>query len=491
MELKHGRKSWPVIVAVGLALGAVMSASAQNFQAIANWRYLPLQEEFFRQTEELGAKGEDLEVVELALRQRDKRKGTSEEGEARVVLAQACVRMKMPYCAFHFALKTAQDFPGSMPSLKALEILEGRIKAFPFVEKDVQRLINSGSFKDVPDVLVPMVSYYVALDNSDKKLTPWIDASVKKIGEANYWRWRWSYLSALEDARRKTAMDGLKRLEALEIETGSEPRLQAQIRLQIARLKFELTDYDAALKIYESLPLQDRTSGQILRERAWVHFARKDYAETLGLLQSLKAPTFQQAMDPDVFFLEMLALRSLCHFESVKKPAADFRKIYNASIEHIRARKPLSDNVGLSRMSFMRTSLDPYVQTVSQIREERRLLESSALAKPFQNELKGIYDRAEKSLREDAEILLRDSQSQEAQRLLEMADQVQLVEYLSGLDAYRIRQGYEKDDYTAATAERGDYKTLFWPVRDDEYWLDELRNYRVLANDRCSGKSSR
>jgi len=68
---------------------------------------------------------------------------------------------------------------------------------------------------------------------------------------------------------------------------------------------------------------------------------------------------------------------------------------------------------------------------------------------------------------------------------LVQADQIQLVDYLSGLDAFRLNAKLEKRDYQAASSVAGSFQTLFWPV-NAEYWWDELKNYRVQVSDRCA-----
>lgn len=480
---------------LGVLIGSVgfaVRTQAQDFRGISNWKYLPSQTQLVEDSQKPGL---EQKVLLGAMRERKRKKGTSDEGEARMVIAQICKNKKMRYCAYHYALSTAQDFPGSMPALWALTLLDELVKEGPITETEIKKLVNTGSFKEVPEDLIPMVSYYVAVGNNEKKLTTWISPFLQKMGEHNFWSLRWNYQTALEELRRKNSPDATsKKLEALLEKTAGDEKLawlQEQIQWQQARLKFELADYDGALKLYEQFNASGRWMGLAKREQAWVHYWRGDYADTLGILEALKAPFFSASTDPEQYLLEMLTFRKLCFFGSTKTPAAEFQARYKKALEHVRERKNLSDNADLTRLSFMKASMMSEVETVTMIRDESKNLSQYGLPTALRRELEFVYKRAEIQKRQDLEILLKEDLPIEAARLLDLDNQIQLVDYLSGLDAFRIQQDYGKTDYQAPSAVSGDYRTLYWPARGDEFWYDELKNYRVLVHDRCSGRGQK
>lgn len=475
-----------------LLCGFSSASVAATFKPIANWQYVPLQAEFYDAAVRAEFSGSSL--ISRALDERIAKKGSSEEGEARLVIAEACLRQGLRYCAFHFALTTAQDFPGSQPALLALTMLEKLVMAEPFNEAPISKVVNSGTFKDVPEALLPMLSYYVALDDIEKDLIRWVPDSIKTIGDGNFWSLRWKMTTALEVVRRKSADKGLAKIEELvaKIDLVAHPelkRLADTLKWQVARLKFELGDFKAALEIYGTLPADGRQEGRVQLERAWTYFSLGEYAQTLGLLASMRAPSYAASADPEQFLLEMLTLRRLCHFASVSQPAKAFRERFDSAIKLIKKRKPLEESAALARMAFMRAPFVPQVDTVSMIREERVRSKDASIPKALKKELVVIYGRAEADLRADIELAVKMELKKQAERLLDLADQINLVDYLSGLDAYRIQLGFEKRDYNAEMP--SDYRMLFWPMTEGEFWHDELGNYRVLVKDQCGDGGSK
>lgn len=463
---------------------------AQTFIGIPNWRYIPSDQNLGKQLEDLDSKNykkAEKDLIKKALDQRVFEKGNVEEGEARMILAKVCLKNNMPFCAYSLGLTTLRDFPGSMPALWALETIEKIVMEQNFTEKNLKKIINSASFKEVSEALLPMVNFYVALDNAERALLPWVRAAAKKIGTENFWSLRWKYLLSLEIAKRSKPEQAAQRLESLLEESKNYKKINDLIKLQLARIKFELLDYTESLKLYSQIKAHGRLAGRILRERAWVYYAKGEYAETLGLLQSIKAPRYQLSDDPDQFLLEMLTYRKLCHFNATKIPAQTFLSRYGAAIEQVRQRRSVTENLKLMQLSFIKDSFSIEVETVGQIIEEKNKLVLLSWPESFKNELQKIYEQTSKEIREDVEIKLQKDWPDEALRLLQVADQIQLVDYLSNLDAFRIEKGFDKKKYESTLAPFNDFGLLYWPVRSDEYWLDELSNYKVLIKDQCAG----
>ena len=465
-----------------------LTSLAQSYTPIAQWRYLPLDEAFYNSAIANVQTSRIYDAVEAALAQQKKAVGSSEEAEAKIVLAEVCLKIGLKQCAFQYAFLAAKNFPGSKPGLRGLQMIEEIMRSSWFSETQLRQFVNAAAFKEVPESVLSMMNYFVAFDNLEKKLSDWSAKAVKKIGSDNYWAYRWTYLSILEASRREKADATISQLETLAEKTKTEPVLQNEIYWQLARLKFEISDYPTSLKYYDLLNLNGRTAGRILREKAWVHFWNRGYAEALGLIKALKAPFYAESMDPELYLLEMLTLRKLCHFDVVKSVAQEFSQAYRKTIDHIRKRLPLDNERNLLRLSFAKAGIQPEVDTIGRIRDEHQRIQKIDLvkSKKWQTELNQLYTDAEKTLREETEFKLRPDLQKEAARLLGVNEQVQLVDYLSGLDGYRVTNTYEKRNYEAAKGSASSFKDLYWPVVKDEFWNDELKKYSVLVEDKCS-----
>jgi hypothetical protein len=69
-------------------------------------------------------------------------------------------------------------------------------------------------------------------------------------------------------------------------------------------------------------------------------------------------------------------------------------------------------------------------------------------------------------------------------------DQVKLLEYISKLDEYRIKQVFEERSYEATKADTRSFDILCWPV-SGEYWREEFKSYRMILSDRCEAPGKR
>src|SRR5690606_5436050 len=150
----------------------------------------------------------------------------------------------------------------------------------------------------------------------------------------------------------------------------------------------------------------------------------------------------------------------------------EFDEKYGATFEHIKSRKPLTENINLVRMSFLRDHYSKSVESIRTIREEKKRVSEglSGVSGKLKSELLRIYEGAEKILRARLELELETDLRLQAETFIELKEQVQLVDYLSGVDAFSIKQSYEKREYKAKQASSLSYNLLYWP-EENEYWV--------------------
>ncbi len=477
-----------IVALIFLSVFTSTDGVAQSFETIPNWRYLPLDKDFYEKNMARISAGEMSKAYGEVLNVRKKAEGSSAEAEARIVMAELCGKLGLLFCRYEMAQSTAVDFKGSAPALRGLEIVEEILKNHNFEDQELLRLINSASFQEIPQSLEPMFSYFVAIDNFSKDLTTWGLRAQSRIGKGNYWYYRWKFNTALEGARRGKKSVAERNLERLAGIRRAPLSLRLDSIWQAARLKFEMKDLRSSLKLYQKIKSNDhRLMGQVLREMAWVSYWLKMYAETLGTIKTLKAPHYIETMHPELYLLEMLTLRKLCHFDSIKDVTQEFEERFGSTYTHIKSRSPLSEDMNLVRMTFLKDEFSKLVETIRALRFERKQIESGeiSLANPLKKDLLEFYESSEKILRSRLDLKIDQELREQAEMFLELREQVQLVDYLSGVDAFSIKQSYERRDYKSKTASSSSYNLLYWPV-DKEYWASELNSYQVLVSDRCN-----
>ena len=85
------------------------------------------------------------------------------------------------------------------------------------------------------------------------------------------------------------------------------------------RLFYEQRDYDQSLEMYKQIPKISYLWPYTLIEKAWVHYQRKNYNRTLGLLATYKSPIMQNYFFPEGDVLSALSYVRMCYWEDVKR----------------------------------------------------------------------------------------------------------------------------------------------------------------------------
>ncbi len=469
-----------------LLLTIPFTSQAQIYEGITSWRYVPVDNKFWQTVDEARLKKDFIEVISLAESRQKRAKTELEKAEAQYAIASGCFELGYTYCAYDYAMNVVKLNPGSMPAIASLYILESLIQRDVIIEDEIQRVLNIANFKEVPEDLVPMVSFYVFRDNLNRNLKEWQQDSFKKIPEGSYWKLRLDFFRALLLVQSGKLAPSEKYMQGLEKSAEKFPRLQQTIRLQRARLLYGLGELKAADDIYGGFLSDSREFGKILLERAWVKYAQKDYSLSLGMIESLKAPYFRTATHPEQYILLMVAYRDICHYDAVVAAHREFESVFKPWIEHLKEQKPLFENKALLSMVLMQSHNLRLGNMIGSIRAERDRVSDSPFSSAFKNGLRKIYDIGEDRWKDFASQALEQDLKAASIEFLEYVEQAKLLEYISGLDKFRVKARFEDRQYKAPEAENYAIQRLFWPV-SGEYWWDEVNSYRVLASDRCGG----
>lgn len=469
-----------------LFLTIPFTSKAQIYEGVASWRYVPVDGAYWQKIEEARLKKDFVEVISLSEGRQKKAKTELEKAEAQYAIASACLELEYYYCAYDYAMGVLTQNPGSMPAVASLYILEALVQRDAIIEDEIQRVLNIANFKEVPEDLVPMVSFYVFRDNLNRNLKEWQQESFKKISVDSYWKLRLDFFRALLLVQSNKMAQAEKYMQGLEKSAEKFPRLQNTIRLQRARLLYGMGKFKEADEIYGGFLSDSREFGKILLERAWVKYSQKDYSLSLGMIESLKAPYFRAATHPEQYLLLMVAYRDICHYDAVVAAHREFQSVFKPWIDHLKENKPLFENKALLSMVLMQSHNLRLGNMIGTVRAERDRLDESSFSSAFKKDLRKLYDTGETRWKDFASQALEQDLKAASIEFLEYVEQAKLLDYISGLDKFRVKARFEDRQYKAPEAENYAIQRLFWPV-SGEYWWDEVNSYRVLASDRCGG----
>ena len=257
--------------------------------------------------------------------------------------------------------------------------------------------------------------------------------------------------------------------------------------LAVARLKYELKDWNGALEAYAKvqLPPLDPGRATLYLEEAWTRYQLGQIHAAMGILTTLDAPSFRDEFLPDKYLLRALIYRDLCHYLPAKRAAKELTRRFADSLEAIREREDLTQDARLLRAAGSHGSTRRAKRFLDAIDLEAETLGryAGAFGDRLFSHVTRIYDLAHAEAGRLYQLRLAESVRAEADVLLRAAEQVRLMEYEVGLKLYeRVKKG-SKLTPLVEEPPLGPKQVSF--AFKDEYWNDELRDYRFSLASRC------
>ncbi len=468
-----------------VAIFLPLAAQAQIYQPVTAWRYAPVNVDFWQKIQEYRLKKDPRQIINIAEEKLTTVKSDLELAEIEYAKALACQDLDYYFCAYDLSISILTKNPGSMPALGSLFILENLVQKEVIIEDELQRLINIGNFVEVPEELMPMLSFYVYKDNLKKNLKEWLKESSNGLANESYWKNRLAFFKALLLVQKGEMASAVKALNQLEKNVQDFPKFKEAVRLQQARVLYEMRDFKQAENIYASFSSERRDLGKILLERAWVKYFQKDYSFSLGMIEALKSPYFRPATHPEQYILAMVTYRDLCHYKAVGAVYKEFENVFKPWVEHLKGQKPLFENKALLSMVLLQAKNLRLGNMIGQIRLERVRARKEIWPAKFKQKLEATYNLGEFRWKDFAKQALAADLKSASEELLEYVEQAKLLEYISSLDKFRMKARFENREYKALEVDNYAIKKLFWPV-GGEYWWNEINSYQVLVSDRCN-----
>ena len=258
--------------------------------------------------------------------------------------------------------------------------------------------------------------------------------------------------------------------------------------LAVARLRYEQQDFTGALEAYALVKLPELDPGRatLYLEEAWTRYQLGQMHAAMGLLTTLDAPSFREEFLPDKYLLRALIYRDLCHYLPAKRAAKELTRKYAESLEAIREREDLTKDPRLLRAASARGRTKRARQFLESLELEGEQL--GRYAGSFGDRMFGymtrLYDLAHAEAtrvyqRAAARVGARRGRQAPARGRAGAADGVR-----GGPQAVRAgEEGLEAGAADRRRAAQAATQVAFLFV--DEYWNDELRDYRFSLKSRC------
>lgn len=449
--------------------------------------YTPVLRDFWNQVSELRERKNFKELVGFAEKHISTYGDSSPEGyEARLARGIALSGLGFGSLAFYEFLDISKNQKGTNIGSFALLQVGKKIQNGDYDQSVLDTFMDSFTVQNLHPEILSFVSYFRGLIQLKFGYTEWAKKEFDLISENTYWHHLRLYWTAIAHVARNKVKSAEEIFKKLLSEDTLEANLKDRVEIQIARLDFEKGNFKDAFKLYsEERNFGLRQKGRILLEKAWTKFYMGDYGRALGILHALKAPLFKASQTYELFILEMLIFRQLCHFELVEFSGGVFLKRFGPSIKRIQKRKNLRSDKELFNLAVMDLEIQPKANLIAQMKIEwGELKKSKLLNKQAGKHFESIYKLASARLQMEVDQELGERLREAANQLLRAEEQIKFLQYTSQLDALKLSEVIGSNQYKAKKISKLKFEKMFWPVTS-EYWFDEIEDYSMQISSLC------
>jgi hypothetical protein len=205
----------------------------------------------------------------------------------------------------------------------------------------------------------------------------------------------------------------------------------------------------------------------------------------MAVLVTLDAPSFEETFLPDKYLLRAQIYLDKCHYLPARRAARQLLRRFAGTLDAIEARAPLAEQGVLLKAALAKGPAKTAQALWDLVQSERDLLatDGAGLGKGLNEHLRGVYGTAFAEATRLRDVKLDKALEGEANRLLDAAEQVRLVEYEVGLKL-NARIGAHPDELVPESQDAMGPEDVSYNF-SGEYWNDELRDIRIDLDDRC------
>jgi hypothetical protein len=409
---------------------------------------------------------------------------------AQFFLARSLIELKLVHAGAVYLARVARERtnPAALP--RALQELQ-RLTDLPHDEAMIDDQVFAAlDLGFLPEDVAGYAHYQQGLADLRVGNERWATTHFSKLPEGSPEASRARYamlVTRLKNSRKDFPREMVEQF----LELSKDEKLTREARneslLAVARLRYEQAEYQGALEAYRQVKLPELDPGRatLYLEEAWTRYQLGQVHAAMGLLTTLDAPSFRDEFLPDKYLLRALVFRDLCHYLPAKRAAKELTRRYADSLEAIREREDLTTDARLLRAASARGGTRRarlFLQSLELEGEQLGRFAGSFGDRMF-GSMTRLYDLARAEAVRVYQARLRESVRDEADKLLKAAEQVRLMEYEVGLKLYeRVKKGARLVPLVSEEALQEQQVAYRFK---DEYWNDELRDYRFSLQSRC------
>jgi hypothetical protein len=407
---------------------------------------------------------------------------------AQFYLAEALRELGFTQAAAEHYIDVATARRSPDMAARALTALDGLYRR-GLVEENrlIDDVLFGAQFGGVEPVTQGFVDYLQALGELRRGYGNWGESRLEALfqNEGHYahrGRFALGVLRVQEDNQ-----EGAEKIFKQLIEGKDTPKdVRNDARAAMGRMRYEQKKFEEAFVFYADIDAPPSTQAAILLEKAWTKIAAQDEQRALGMTVGLGAPIYKRSFAPERELLRALSLNRLCQFRAAHETVLSFRDKYGNLLDEVRERHPLKSLSLLVDVARSREDMRELERVLERTVKEQEEIDRLGDA-DLRDHAKALYTTRQALLERKRDRKLEVALDKAADDLLAVDEQMSILDYEIGIGLFK-RVGARKGaadlhDETLTTPPSDDKRAFF--RFNGEYWSDELRDFAVLARDRC------
>ena len=406
--------------------------------------------------------------------------------------------------AFLNTLMKEKKYYTAMVAAKRMLILFDELKIKELAYKTIIKITDEGYPFQLRKVYIygdiePKVGYefinnynfYKAYVNEKKGLNKWAEHYFSKVDKDSFHKYLfYKAIKLYENNKLYDALQILKRILKLNLDSSHAAFVKKTSRT-MARIYFELEEYETALDIYTNFLLKTNPiKSTDWLEAAWTYYHLKYYNKALGMLYNLESKTFGEVIHLEKFILRALIYRKLCQTDLMEGLLKSFTLKFGYIIDGVKTGKLISSFKGLEILSseqnkeffkynFLKKKLtDEYKEVRMKNKEENLSIDMELYKYLFSTE-KSILEKNSKMFEEK-------TKHQTVKYLVLLYENLRFLKYDVVLEKFNPNTIFmEREKLNLdSTSEKEGLFSFYWPQKGN-FWADERLQYKTWLKNLC------
>jgi tetratricopeptide (TPR) repeat protein len=402
---------------------------------------------------------------------------------------QELEKYQRPYAMLAAGMRMLLLFPDVGSQKFAYEtIIKGIDLGYP---NSLLHLFIIGNLEiDGIDELSQNYNFYKAIVNKMRGMDKWAKDYFEKLDPEKFNKFRfYQAISLYGEKKYKESLEILDKILKSTL-TPKDFSFVKKVVRQIARIHFEMKDYEKSLVYYNDFLLRTNPiTPTDWIEKSWNLFYLKRYEDALGTLYNMESQAAKQYNNFERFIIRASIYLNLCATDNVKKLVENFEEEYKSAIDAIINGKQLSTMSEIEAIArFSNPRYKEMMDSLNFMTQERENIEDD-----ISSELVGVsnylFDTEIKVLRQLALFYRESAINKAAHDLTMLNESLKFLQFGTEREKYNpavvFRPRDDAEEILIDQIDLADRGFLFQWMQQGQFWRDERNKYKGSIKNQC------